>query len=239
MNKKSRNVNSNNHIRLFDWIAPAYALFFGYQVHKYRQQIKLRPELNHGSPLTIIDIGSGTGALAYVLAEQGHRVIGMDGSLRMTQVARRLNRWAKKRATHKASKTMKATKTTLTLPSFVQVNILKPEISLADIVEQNSQAINAEHPPKIDLIITSFVLHGLDAQQRSIIFRKIKLAAPDKLLILDYSPLRSLVTDVVEWLEGGDYFNFVRTIHTELSEQFPTVEVYPVHRQLNWYVLDI
>ena len=35
-------------------------------------------------------------------------------------------------------------------------------------------------------------------------------------VLLDYNEHRSLTTDIAEWLEGGDYFNFIVSIRNEL-----------------------
>ncbi len=41
----------------------------------------------------------------------------------------------------------------------------------------------------------------------------------------DYNEHQGLITDIVEWLEGGDYFNFIKKIRHELNETFKDVKV--------------
>jgi len=85
------------HIRLFDGIASIYGLFYGYQLRMYRRTLAANPVCFGGASCSVLDIGCGTGALASALSEKGFDVTGLDGSARMINVARRLNRHTKAR----------------------------------------------------------------------------------------------------------------------------------------------
>jgi SAM-dependent methyltransferase len=78
---------------LFDWIAPFYALFYPYQRKRYAAKVGL---LESAVPLParaeVLDIGSGTGALAAAFALRGHRVQGVDAARCMVRLARILSR---------------------------------------------------------------------------------------------------------------------------------------------------
>lgn len=43
------------------------------------------------------------------------------------------------------------------------------------------------------------------------------------LIIYDYNSKRRFWNDAVEWLEGGDYFNFILEAKKELNELFGNV----------------
>ncbi len=216
-------MNIKSHLLLFDLIAPVYALFFKYQVNHFRKQLRLRPELTDGQSLRILDLGSGTGALAYALSEMGHQVIGHEGSKTIVKISRRLNQTKQ--------------------VAFHQVNLLSPVNSLVDLLPSDlawpsrqtgiAPHLIRQNPP--DLVMASFVLHGLPADLRAEVFRKIKACACRQVLILDYSSHRSWPVDLIEWAEGGDYFNFTRTIEHELREAFGDFSMTPVHNHVNWY----
>lgn len=222
-------MNIKAHLMLFDLIAPFYALFFNYQVYQFRKQLQKRPELNSGKSLNILDLGSGTGALAFALANQGHRVIGLDGSRRMVRIANRLNK-------HQRA-------------VFYQANLIAPALALTDLLPPQTrwpeQGENAQPAPDLvqdnppDLVITSFVLHGLTAPLRKAIFDKIRACTCRQLLVMDYSQHRSWPVDLIEWAEGGDYFNFVRTFESELTQAFGEFTVESIHRHVNWYSIHI
>jgi hypothetical protein len=52
----------------------------------------------------------------------------------------------------------------------------------------------------------------------------------------DYNANRSLLTDFAEWLEGGDYFEFIQTAQSEMERSFPSVRVIDVGPHAAWYV---
>jgi hypothetical protein len=52
----------------------------------------------------------------------------------------------------------------------------------------------------------------------------------------DYNQRRSIVTDLVEWLEGGDYFGFIQKARAEMKDRFLDVRVLDVGKRAAWYV---
>lgn len=87
-----------------------------------------------------------------------------------------------------------------------------------------------------DLVTAAYVAHGLRAADRAILFSEMKRISRGMVLLHDYGPERSLVTDVIEWVEGGDYFNFIRTGLEEMRMVFGQVRVVRVARQAAWYI---
>ena len=47
---------------------------------------------------------------------------------------------------------------------------------------------------------------------------------------------RRLLTSIVEYAEGGDYFNFIRKVQDELRAVFTSLKVVRVGKQAAWYV---
>ena len=76
-----------------------------------------------------------------------------------------------------------------------------------------------------DVSISSFVAHGLNKSERQIMYDEMRRVTKNLIIIYDYNEHRGLITDIAEWLEGGDYFNFIKTIKHELKEQFKDVEI--------------
>jgi SAM-dependent methyltransferase len=71
-------MSMQSNIRIFNKIAPVYALFFGYQLRGYRRLLK-----RHGREIltqtnNVLDIGCGTGALVRALSEHDLDVCGVD-----------------------------------------------------------------------------------------------------------------------------------------------------------------
>ena len=55
-------------------------------------------------------------------------------------------------------------------------------------------------------------------------------------IIHDYNYKRSLITSVLEWGEGGDYFNFIRVVQDELRGFFGNLQVIPVEPRAALYI---
>ncbi len=44
------------------------------------------------------------------------------------------------------------------------------------------------------------------------------------------------MTNIIEYIEGGDYFNFIKTGLAEMQEVFSSVEVIKIKKYINWYI---
>ena len=87
-----------------------------------------------------------------------------------------------------------------------------------------------------DVCLASYVAHGLKAPQRLALYAEMRRLAINIVIIHDYTNKRSLITDVVEWAEGGDYFNFIKVIQDELREYFGNLQVIPVEPRAAVYI---
>jgi len=83
-------IMQDKHTQLFERIAPFYRLFFPAQVISYRKLLRENRHLLNIPPAgSVLDIGCGTGALAYCLREMGYSVTGVDASAAMIRQAQR------------------------------------------------------------------------------------------------------------------------------------------------------
>lgn len=89
-----------------------------------------------------------------------------------------------------------------------------------------------------DLVSAAYVAHGLKADDRLALFREARRLSRGVVLFHDYTDDRRLLTSIIEYAEGGDYFNFIRTVQDELRAVFTTLKVVRVGRQAAWYVCD-
>lgn len=202
-------MRSASHIRLFDVIAPIYSLFFQLQVRNYRRIIQNNSSIFKDGQYQILDIGCGTGALAFVLSGMGQSVTGIDGSARMIKLARWLNR--KNQAVFQVGDA-------LGWPD--------PGSPLADSRK------------KYDLVVASYVLHGLHHEQRRALYGMMKRLAAKRVVIMDYNQKRALLTSLVEWLERGDYFNFIKSVEAEMKANFPSVNIVQTGKRSALYIAE-
>ncbi|MEI7615554.1 MAG: class I SAM-dependent methyltransferase [Actinomycetota bacterium] len=189
-------------MKIFDLIAPAYGLFYGYQKRHFNEVLDgVQNELDFSIYSNIIDIGCGTGAFCSVLHQRGFVVTGTDNSQKMLHIA------AKKQE-NKAIE-------------FVHANVLD-RLPFGD--------------KSFDVSFTSYVAHGLKPEERKIMYKEMSRITKRLIIIHDYNEKRSVLTDIAEWLEGGDYFNFIKIVKSELKNSFYDVSEIKVDPQASWYI---
>lgn len=94
-----------------------------------------------------------------------------------------------------------------------------------------------------DVSIASYVAHGLLKNERKRMYAEMSRVTKNKVIIYDYNQNRALITSIIEWLEGGDYFQFIKDAKSELKncvfemkECFSEVKVINVDTRAAWYI---
>ncbi len=94
-----------------------------------------------------------------------------------------------------------------------------------------------------DLSIASYVAHGMEQEKRFALYQQMSRVTKHRVIIHDYNASRSPLTTLIEWLEGGDYFHFIKHAQKEMQQCisqlqhcFSEVEVIQVGKRANWYL---
>ncbi len=87
-----------------------------------------------------------------------------------------------------------------------------------------------------DVVIASYVAHGLKEDDRKVMYAEMDRIARYLVVFHDYNHRRAIITDLVEWFEGGDYFNFVKKARPEMKAHFRDVRVIDVSKRAAWYI---
>ena len=96
----------------------------------------------------------------------------------------------------------------------------------------------AEVAGPFDVVMASFVLHGLKQKQRRQLYAIMNQLACQRVIVMDYNQRRNPLISLMEWFERGDYFQFIYSVVTELREVFPQVKVIQTGPHSAWYVCD-
>ena len=103
--------------------------------------------------------------------------------------------------------------------------------AVANVLEGLSYADHS-----FDLVSAAYVAHGLKAEARLALFHEAKRLSRGVVLFHDYTADRRLLTSIIEYAEGGDYFNFIQTVQDELRSVFKELNVVRVGPYAAWYV---
>lgn len=94
-----------------------------------------------------------------------------------------------------------------------------------------------------DIAIASHVAHGMKADSRKKMYSEMSRVAKEYVIIHDYNDRKTPLTSFVEWLEGGDYFHFIKHAEPEMKDCmkemkncFSDVRVLNIGKTSNWYV---
>lgn len=87
-----------------------------------------------------------------------------------------------------------------------------------------------------DVAISTYTVHGMMKEEREKMYQEMKRLAEHRVIFHDYNDKRSLLTDIAERLEGGDYFNFIKNPKGEMGEYFREVQVVTVDKKAAWYI---
>ena len=94
-----------------------------------------------------------------------------------------------------------------------------------------------------DISIASYVAHGLKPEERKRLYKEMGRVTREYVIIYDYNQKRSALISLAEWMEGGDYFRFIKSAEkemkgcvSELASCFSEVRVIDVDTRAAWYV---
>lgn len=119
---------------------------------------------------------------------------------------------------------------------MLQIASSKPENKQIRYIQGNVLERLPFADQHFDIAIAAYVAHGISAPERQIMYKEMNRLARYKIVFYDYNENRALLTTLVEWLEGGDYFNFICTVEDELKSFFSDVEVKQVGKRASCYI---
>lgn len=123
-------------------------------------------------------------------------------------------------------------------PAEKMLNIAreKPENKMVSFAKANILERLPFEDKLFEASIASYVAHGMGQEERKLMYAEMSRVTKSKVIIYDYNEKRSLPTTIIEWLEGGDYFNFIKNAESEMRECFSDVKTVYVGVRATWYI---
>jgi ubiquinone/menaquinone biosynthesis C-methylase UbiE len=90
-----------------------------------------------------------------------------------------------------------------------------------------------------DVAASAYVAHGLKPHDRRIFYGEMRRVARDAIVLFEYNEKRSVLSDIAETLEGGDYFNFIKVVNEELKDEFGNLQVIKTGKRSAMYICKI
>lgn len=87
-----------------------------------------------------------------------------------------------------------------------------------------------------DISIASYVAHGIKEEERIKLYKEMNRVSKHYVILHDYNEKRAILTDIIEFLERGDYFRFIKNVKKELNDNFKSVKVVNVNGHAAWYI---
>lgn len=94
-----------------------------------------------------------------------------------------------------------------------------------------------------DISIASYVAHGLQKSEREMMYAEMCRVTKSRVVIYDYNQTRAPATSIIEWLEHGDYFRFIKNAKNEMEncvfgagKCFSSVRAVDVDAKAAWYI---
>ena len=87
-----------------------------------------------------------------------------------------------------------------------------------------------------ELITAAYLAHGLNEDNRKILYEETKRVAADYVIFHDYHDNNYKIIDIIEFLEGGDYFNFIKKVPDEMKKYYNSIEEITNGPWNSWYI---
>ena len=104
---------------------------------------------------------------------------------------------------------------------------------------QNSYVVNDAESLKdftdnsFDIVTSSFVLHGMKADERGVVLREMKRISRKYVMIHDFYDETPFVVRILEFLERSDYINFKKFFQSEMNKMFTETYIVICKRTAN------
>ncbi len=121
---------------------------------------------------------------------------------------------------------------------MLNIGARKEENKDIEFVQAGTNSMLPYDDKKFDISIASYVAHGIKADKRKSLYLEMSRVSKRYVILYDYNSNRGFFTNIIEWAERGDYFNFIKNVKSELNENFKSVKIIDVDVRAALYICE-
>lgn len=121
-------------------------------------------------------------------------------------------------------------------PRMLKIGAKKPENKGISFINGSTASRLPFDNKSFDISIASYVAHGLKVNERIEMYKEMSRISKYYVIFHDYNDVRSIPSDIIEFLEGGNYFKFIKEVRNELKDNFESFEVINIKKHASWYI---
>jgi ubiquinone/menaquinone biosynthesis C-methylase UbiE len=110
-------------------------------------------------------------------------------------------------------------------PTGALLRVARRRFPGVSFVQEPAHAMRSIPEASQDVSLVAATLHGLQPDYRRKVYTELLRVTRRLVAVIDYHRNYNPAVALVEWLEGGDYFRFVRTVGSELAAAFPRLQI--------------
>jgi ubiquinone/menaquinone biosynthesis C-methylase UbiE len=110
-------------------------------------------------------------------------------------------------------------------PSRAMLRAARRRFPSVPLLQEPAHAMRSVPDASQDVSLVSSTLHGFKPDYRRLAYTELARVTRQLVAVIDYHRNLNPGVALIEWLEGGDYFRFVKVVESELAEAFPRLEI--------------
>ena len=110
-------------------------------------------------------------------------------------------------------------------PNAAMLWVARRRLPNAVLLQEPAHAMRSLPDLSQNVSFVCSVLHGLEPEYRRRVYAELRRVTRELVVVIDYRSNHNPMVTLTEWIEGGDYFRFVKVVEQELAGAFRRLEV--------------
>ncbi|MBI9010334.1 MAG: class I SAM-dependent methyltransferase [Tenericutes bacterium] len=119
---------------------------------------------------------------------------------------------------------------------MLKIGAKKKENTAINFINASSTNSLPFEDKNFDLSVASYVAHGMKLVERKKLYAEMSRVSRHYVILYDYNDKSAFFTNIIEKIERGDYFNFIKNVKNELNKYFESFVEIKLGKQASWYI---